>query len=292
VTYVKLWGTRGSIAAPGVKTARYGGNTSCVEVRHTDGTLLILDAGTGIRDLAAGLGSTARRIDVLLTHLHMDHIQGLGFFPPLENPEMEVHLWGPMSATHGLMTRLTRYLSPPLFPIYLRDLTWLQVHDLAVSEFEIGPFRISSSLICHTGPTLGYRISTHDATLAYLPDHEPALGVEGAYLSSDWTSGYSVASAADLLIHDGQYTDAQYVRSVGWGHSSIRQAVEFARLADVGQLVLFHHNPSHTDEDIDRIVDGVLAEVQPHFPVSAGKEGDTFDLVKAQRKTAPRKRAS
>jgi phosphoribosyl 1,2-cyclic phosphodiesterase len=279
VTYVKLWGTRGSVAAPGTDTARYGGDTACVEVRHTDGTLLILDAGTGIRRLGTSLDGGLRRIDILLTHLHMDHIQGLGFFAPLLDPEMEVHLWGPMSTTQHLGTRLTRYLSPPLFPVYLRDLPWLHMHDVSVSEFEIGPFRITSNLICHPGPTLGYRIATTSGTMAYLPDHEPALGVAGSFLSGEWTSGFSLANEVDILIHDGQYTDAEYASCLGWGHSSIRQAIEFASLSDVSRLVLFHHNPTHTDDDLDRLIEEAVADTRPTFRVTGGMEYATFELA-------------
>src|SRR5205085_8753800 len=113
---VTLWGTRGSLASPGPETARYGGNTSCVEVRGGDGSVLVLDAGTGIRRLGEALAANrSRRVDILLTHLHMDHIQGLGFFAPLRDPRVEAHIWGPASTTQSLWTRLTRYLSPPLF---------------------------------------------------------------------------------------------------------------------------------------------------------------------------------
>ena len=119
---VTLWGTRGSLAAPGPETVRYGGNTSCVEVRCADGTRLILDAGTGIRRLGGRIGPEAGRVDLLLTHLHMDHLQGLGFFRPLDEPGQEVHIWGPPSTTLDLRARLSRYLSPPLFPIRLREL--------------------------------------------------------------------------------------------------------------------------------------------------------------------------
>src|SRR5438094_1566688 len=174
---VTLWGTRGSLASPGPDAARYGGNTSCVEVRGSDGTVLVLDAGTGIRTLGKQLAGSARRIDLLLTHLHMDHIQGLGFFAPLRTPGIDVHIWGPASTTRSLWMRLTRYLSPPLFPVHLRDLEcMLELHEVPCGALEVGEFRIRSALICHPGPTVGYRIPTPTASLAYLPDHEPALG--------------------------------------------------------------------------------------------------------------------
>src|SRR5213593_2066954 len=141
--HVTLWGTRGSVAAPGPETARYGGNTSCVEVRGTDGTILVLDAGTGIRRLGAALPRGLRRVDLLLTHLHMDHLQGLGFFAPLYNPAAEVHLWGPASATLDLRQRLTRYLSPPLFPVQLRELPCdLRLHEVTCGDFAVGEFQI------------------------------------------------------------------------------------------------------------------------------------------------------
>src|SRR5512136_549441 len=153
---VTLWGTRGSLAAPGAETARYGGNTSCVEVRGRGGTVLVLDAGTGIRRLGKALPTNLSRLDLLLTHLHMDHIQGLGFFAPLHNPDLEVHIWGPASTTATLRTRLMRYLSPPLFPVHLRDLPCrLTLHEVPCGDFTIGEFQVASALVCHPGPTVG-----------------------------------------------------------------------------------------------------------------------------------------
>src|SRR5919109_943787 len=175
---VTLWGTRGSVAAPGPETARYGGNTSCVQVVGPDGTVVILDAGTGIRRLGAALPDSLDRVDLLLTHLHMDHLQGLGFFAPLYNPQVEVHIWGPASTTLDLRTRLTRYLSPPLFPVHLRDLPATELHEVPCEDFEIGELHISTALVCHPDPTVGYRIESRDAIIAYLPDHEPALGTK------------------------------------------------------------------------------------------------------------------
>jgi phosphoribosyl 1,2-cyclic phosphodiesterase len=137
-----LWGIRGSLATPGPETVRYGGNTACLEVRGADGTLVVLDAGTGIRRLGAAVGPEVRRLDLLLTHLHMDHIQGLGFFAPLYRPGLEVHIWGPHSATLDLHGRLTRYLSPPLFPVRLRDLPCqLTLHDVPLTPFALGDCR-------------------------------------------------------------------------------------------------------------------------------------------------------
>jgi phosphoribosyl 1,2-cyclic phosphodiesterase len=277
---VTLWGTRGSLATPGPETAYYGGNTSCVEVRGAEGTVLVLDAGTGIRRLGATFDPSVRRIDLLLTHLHMDHIQGLGFFAPLYNPDIDVHIWGPASTTLDLETRLSRYLSPPLFPIRLRDLPCKPVlHEVPLADFAIGEFRISSQLVCHPGPTVGYRIVSDNPSgtvLTYLPDHEPALGLRHFPLSPDWTSGYVLAEGADLLIHDAQYSDDQYWKHVGWGHCSLSQALTFATLAGVKHFVPFHHDPSHSDEEVDHLIAEGVAAADPAYPVTAAREGTTF----------------
>lgn len=275
---ITLWGTRGSLASPGPETARYGGNTSCVEVRGKDGTVLILDAGTGLRGLGLSLPKSLRRVNLLLTHLHMDHIQGLGFFGALRNPDMEVHIWGPASTTLDLRSRLTRYLSPPLFPVHLRDLTGsLFFHEVPQGNFDIGEFHISTALVCHPDPTVGYRIQSPDAVLTYLPDHEPALGAKKFPLSPDWTSGYKLAAGSDILIHDAQYTEDEYKTRVGWGHSSLAQAFEFAELAEVRTLIPFHHDPSHTDDILDDIINESIGLAQPGFAVMPGVEGATFE---------------
>lgn len=276
---VTLWGTRGSIAAPGAETARYGGNTACVEVRGTDGTVLVLDAGTGIRRLGTSLPHSVSRVDILLTHLHMDHLQGLGFFAPLYNPEAEVHIWGPASTTLSLQRRLMRYLSPPLFPVRLRELPCrLVLHEVPCGDFEVGEFHISSMLICHPGPTVGYRIATARATLAYLTDHEPALGRQQFPLAGEWTSGYAIAAGADLLIHDAQYSSEEYAYCVGWGHSAFEHALAFAALTKVKHFVPFHHDPAHNDDDLDRLSAEAVTVAAPSFVVSPGAEGAIFAL--------------
>ncbi len=274
-----IWGTRGSVASPGAETARYGGNTACVEVRGADGTVLVLDAGTGVRRLGARACESLRRIDLLLSHLHMDHIQGLGFFAPLYNADVEVHIWGPASTTMTLQKRLTRYLSAPFFPVHLRDLNCrLMLHEVPRGDFAIGEFRITSALVCHPGPTVGYRIASPTGTLTYLPDHEPALGVRQFPGSAEWTSGYALAAGVDLLIHDAQYTVDEYAERVGWGHSSAEDAVRFATLSGARRLLAFHHDPAHSDDDIDRLLADAITRAQPAMPVTAAAEGATFAL--------------
>jgi phosphoribosyl 1,2-cyclic phosphodiesterase len=278
---VTLWGTRGSLATPDPDMARYGGNTSCVGVVGREGTMLVLDAGTGIRRLAATISPAVRRVDILLTHLHMDHIQGLGFFAPLYRPGLEVHIWGPGSVTLRLQARLMRYLSPPLFPVTLAELPCrIQFHEVPCGEVDIGEFRVCSALVCHPGPTVGYRItSTTGRVLTYLPDHEPALSaLRFPTLPREWTSGGTLAADADLLIHDGQYSAAEYPGHCGWGHSSLDHTLGFGTLAGVKQLVPFHHDPGHTDLDLDHLLAEALDKAKPDYKVSAGIEGTVFPL--------------
>jgi ribonuclease BN (tRNA processing enzyme) len=213
---------------------------------------------------------------ILLSHLHLDHIQGLGFFAPLFRTDCEIHIWGPPSTTADLRTRLTAYLSPPLFPVRIPDLrSRVEFHDAGRQPWTIGSLKVHSASILHPGPTLGYRIEDADGrALVYMPDHEPALGGSEA---PRWTSGHGLAANADLLVHDAQYTDDEYRQRIGWGHSSIRQTVAFARRAGVLQLVLFHHDPEHDDEWLDRLVDEARAD-SGDLDLSAAQEGVTYSV--------------
>ncbi len=281
---VTIWGSRGSVASPGPDTIRYGGNTSCVEVRGDDGTLLVLDAGTGMRRLGSTLPEAIGRVDIMLTHLHMDHIQGLGFFAPLRRVGAEVHIWGPAGSTLSLRSRLGLYLSPPLFPVHIRELPCtLYFHELPNEQptIRIGEFEVSSAVVCHPDPTIGYRITSPSGTLAYLPDHEPALGLRDFTLPGEWVSGYSLAREADLLVHDAQYTTDEYNERIGWGHSSILQTFQFAELSHVRQLAPFHHDPTHDDDTLDRLISEVQQSKQWPFTVVPAAEGATYTLPNA-----------
>lgn len=275
---VQLWGTRGSLASSGPDTVRYGGNTASVGILGADGAILVLDAGTGIRRLGAAIDPSIERVDILLTHLHMDHIQGLGFFAPFFRPSGEIHVWGPASATMELRTRLTRYLSPPLFPVRIRDLdARVVLHDAPDQPVRIGGFEVVAQHVIHPGPTVGYRITADGSSVAYLPDHEPALAASRFPAEPHWTSGFDLAAGVDLLIHDGQYTDDERQARVGWGHSSVTEAVAFAELARARRLVLFHHDPSHTDATLDELTAQALAQAAT-IEVAGGREGDRYEV--------------
>jgi phosphoribosyl 1,2-cyclic phosphodiesterase len=251
---VKLWGTRGSIPSPGPETIRYGGNTSCVGVTLSDGSLLALDAGTGIRSLGLALAVEPARLHILLTHLHLDHIQGLVFFAPAFRAQTEIVIWGPASPEASLRDRIARYISAPLSPVEVRELPCdVSFRHCPQAEWEIGSARIRAASVAHRGPTLGYRIDDGDSSLAYIPDHEPALGADIDALDEDWISGFGLARDTSMLIHDGQYADAEYPDHVGWGHSSLSHALSFAKRTGAERTVLFHHDPLHSDARLDQL---------------------------------------
>jgi phosphoribosyl 1,2-cyclic phosphodiesterase len=251
---VKIWGARGSVPAPGPETNRYGGNTSCVQVTLDDGTVLVLDAGTGIRSLGVGMPAPGRPLHILLTHLHLDHIQGLMFFAPAFRPETEIVIWGPASPEASLQDRIARYISAPLSPIDVRELPCtVSFREAETTEWQIGPATIRAASVTHRGPTLGYHVESGGSSVCYIPDHEPGLGGSLADLDEEWISGFDLARDSTLLLHDCQYTDAEYPDHLGWGHSPLSDALTFARRTGVERLMLFHHDPLHSDDFLDAL---------------------------------------
>jgi ribonuclease BN (tRNA processing enzyme) len=233
-----------------------------VAVRLHSGETLVLDAGTGMRSLGVEMmRNLPSELHVLLTHLHLDHLQGLGFFRPLFDAGTTVHLWGPASPVQSLAERIALYLSPPLFPVRLADIPAHVVFHDEPQDVTIGSATLHASKVAHQGPTVGYRIEEGGRVLAYLPDHEPSLGVRLDDQPPTWISGHDVAHDADVLFHDAQYGDDEYPTHVGWGHSSVDHVVGFARKAGVDTLVLFHHDPYHTDEELDAL----LADARRRF---------------------------
>jgi ribonuclease BN (tRNA processing enzyme) len=262
----------------GPDTKLYGGNTACIEVLE-EGWLLVLDGGSGMQRMIVNNSRANRRVDILLTHLHFDHIQGLGFFKPLFDPSMDVHIWGPASSILSLQNRLRRYLSPPLFPVRLRDLPCnLILHEIENSFFEIGPFTIQSQYVIHTGPTVGFRVNGRHSVLCYIPDHEPALGRKGLLTDIKWLSGIDLALNANLLLHDAQYTSEEYKNKIGWGHSSMEDAALFASMASIDHLIFFHHDPSHTDDQLDKIYGEFKKRNNYSFQCEMAVEGMEIDL--------------
>lgn len=280
---VTIWGCRGSLATPGVETVRYGGNTSCVEVSTSDErTALVLDAGTGIRRLGLELAERGvEHVHLCLTHLHLDHLEGLRFFAPLWDERITLDVWGPPSPVVTLRERIARSFSPPLFPIDLRRVpARVSFRDIPRQPWAIDGVTLSAELVMHPGPTVGFRVEDGGATLAYLPDHEPALVGPIADRTRDWLSGGSIAADADVLLHDAQYFADEYYDRIGWGHSSVEDAVTYAHMVGARRLVLFHHEPDRGDSSLERLgaQARLLAAEGESEPVLA-REGMVLELA-------------
>ena len=298
-TRVKIWGARGSIPVPGPSTVRYGGNTSCVEVR-ADGELIVLDAGSGIRALGLALenefGSRPIKLTLLITHPHWDHIQGFPFFGPSYNDKNQIRIFGFDGADKGLVEILRNQMATPFFPIHLRDLRGkIEIERPDSMEFNIGKVRVSAKFVNHPGFCAGYRLFTTKGSVAYLPDNElyDAFKVHSA--GSDALSPEQARKRAkeeraalvtflhgcDILILDTQYTDKEYAAHVGWGHGSLSAAVALALDAEVRKLVLFHHDPEHDDTEIDgmlKTAQKIAASSGKSLDVDAAREGAEFTL--------------
>ena len=274
---IMLRGVRGSIPTTGPDTVYYGGNTSCAVASEHD-CMLVLDGGSGMQKFNLMQDTYIKRVDILLTHLHLDHIQGLGFFNPFFDPTLDIHIWGPVSNT-SLHSRLSRYLSPPLFPVLLRDLPCkLTLHEIGNSSFDIGHFHIESRYVIHPGPTVGYRIRGQQSVFTYIPDHEPMLGSKEFPADKRWISGMELAQDADLLLHDAQYSAQQYQYRMGWGHSSMDDVAKFTELAGVKHLLLAHHDPSHSDTDLNNLLEDLKKKNNYSFNYELAAEGMTIEL--------------
>lgn len=275
---ITIWGCRGSLPSPGPEKNIFGGNTSCVQLEYKN-TCLILDGGSGIQRLGAILDPKIKEVNILLTHLHMDHIMGLGFFQPMYNSKLKVNIWGPAGSAESLEHRLRRYFSPPLFPIRLNELpSHISIFEIHNSQFNIGEIQITSEYICHPGPTVGYRIEANNSVFAYMPDHEPALGSSHFPNLPEWTSGYNIAKNADLIFHDAQYKNSEYADRIGWGHSSFQDAIKFGILAKVKKMILFHHDPLHTDEQLFKLYYHTKDHMVVPFEVELGIEDKVYEL--------------
>ena len=270
---VKILGSTGSIASPGPDNVRYGGNTSSLHVMNDDGDHLLLDGGTGLRE-AGHTYPAEGAVHIVMTHLHIDHVHGLGFFRPLFQPGREVHLWGPATADHSFEEQLTVFFSQPLFPVEIPRLpAHVEVHDLPTGPFELPGFVVEAVPVAHPGPTVGILVSADEVSVAYLPDHEP--GFRHTEVDDD-SGAVRMCTGADLLVHDVMYLDADYVATKGFGHSSVGSAAEFvAGLSDLGTLVPFHQDPSYDDDTRDTLMEQ-LTDALPGVRMQPPHEGLTI----------------
>jgi len=302
---LKLWGVRGSLPVPGPATVRYGGNTSCVEV-CADGEIIVLDAGTGIRGLGLALekelGPQTIKLTLLITHTHWDHIQGLPFFSPAYNPKNQIRILGYEGARAGLSTILASQMETPFFPVSLRELpSHLAIEELKEMEFHIGKVKVQAKFANHPGICAGYRLFTSAGSIAYMPDNEPYEPLKLQVAQKDGIDGDEARNFAgaerdkmveflrdcDVAILDAQYTDEEYERHVGWGHSSLSSVVLLGLDANVKKVLLFHHDPSHDDDMIDRMVEqarGLVRKSGKPMVIEGAREGAEMLLEKKEPK--------
>ena len=294
---VKFWGVRGSIPTPGPSTVKYGGNTSCVEVR-ADGEIIILDGGTGLRPLGRQLVTEfdhqPLNLTLLLTHTHWDHIQGLPFFMPLYEPKNRLRILGYEGARHGLENVLTSQMETPFFPIGFRQVPAnVEIQELPDMKFDVGRVHVKACLANHPGICVGYRLETSAGSIAFFPDNEPHYGHSHAppVFGAGETTMVELARnedqkmlefvrGCDVLIMDSQYEREEYNSHRGWGHACLDDVVAFALEAKVKQLFLFHHDPEHDDARIGSMVAHAREVVRTKhgtLKVEAAREGETIE---------------
>jgi phosphoribosyl 1,2-cyclic phosphodiesterase len=258
----RCWGTRGSLPSPGPGTVRFGGNTSCVEVRDGQGGRLIFDAGSGIRPLGEAMAAAGEpcRADIFLTHFHWDHIQGLPFFRPFY-AESAVRIHGARQGSSGVQALVAGQMGPIYFPVPFDALTAdLEFHDVDEQPFERGAAVVSAHRVRHPTNAYGFRVDIGGRSLVYIPDNELANGEYD--VPGDWYASLCrFVADADLLIHDAMFTDEEYLAHVGWGHSTISHAVRLAEDAGVRRLLLFHHSPDRTDAALAELLDAARTEL-------------------------------
>jgi phosphoribosyl 1,2-cyclic phosphodiesterase len=287
--HLRFWGTRGSVPAPGAETVRYGGNTPCLEVRTETNGLVILDAGTGLRPLGrALLAEHADRpivADIFLSHAHWDHIQGIPFFEPIYESRNRFRIWAPSVLEQDIGRVVRSQMSPAVFPVAFADVR----ASVDFCEFPEGAwsgegYRITGFEVQHPGGALGYRLSGtgRDArSFVYVSDNELGSG-ELYRMADDWRRGLvEFIRGAVLLVHDSTYTAEEYQRHRGWGHSTDEEAVLLALDAGVEELVLFHHKPERTDDEVDRSVarcQALVASRGGHTRIRAAAEGLTLNV--------------
>jgi phosphoribosyl 1,2-cyclic phosphodiesterase/DNA-binding response OmpR family regulator len=289
--HVRFWGTRGSIAKPGSGTVRYGGNTSCVEIRSDSGTLVILDCGTGLQNLGQELireTSDAVTGHILISHTHWDHIQGIPFFEPFFIPGNEWDIFAPRGLNQSLKDVLAGQMEYTYFPITLDAFgSAIRYHDILEGSFSIDGIQVRSQYLNHPALTLGYRLEVDGSTVVYASDHEPftrQFSVENAQYSEQDQHHIDFLQGADLVIHDAQYTGEEYAKKIGWGHSSVEQVLDMCSLAGAKRLAITHHDPFRDDDGVDALQSYAreyAAKMDASLEVFAAQEGMTIELTSA-----------
>ena len=262
---VKFWGTRGSIATPGSKTVRYGGNTSCVEVRHED-SILLLDCGTGARESGLALSKEfqdrALTVNLFVSHTHWDHIQGFPFFLPAYSAGNSLRIYSVRGTDKSLKRIFTGQMDASYFPVSLGDMTASLEFNELEGPVTIGDAVISYIYVNHPGIAIGFRIDVDGRSIVYVTDHEPYSRLYGSSQQNRERDCEidAFAKGATLYIREAQYTEEEYASKRGWGHGTFSDALQSAHESGVATLAIFHHDPMHDDAMLDHIQD--LCRVQ------------------------------
>jgi phosphoribosyl 1,2-cyclic phosphodiesterase len=285
---IRFWGTRGSLPKPGPDTLRFGGNTSCIEVRTDAGSLVIIDCGTGIHGLGQLLTARAGpplRGNILISHTHWDHIQGLPFFAPLFSEGNEWDVYAPKGIGQSVQDTLGGQMQYAYFPVRLDQMgATIRYHELIEGEFEVGGVTVNTRYLNHTVPTLGFRLEADGAALVYASDHEPfqrdlASGV--GHIGGKDREHCEFLRQAHLVIHDAQFTFEEYQDKIGWGHSTVEYAVAVCKEAGAARLALTHHDPLRSDRELARIIDDICsrqASSEPTLEIFGAAEGQELEL--------------
>lgn len=272
---ITFYGVRGSTPCAGEATRRYGGNTACVVVRDEGADPILLDLGTGLRYFGEEHPDhEPLRAHALVTHLHWDHVQGLPFCRPLLRPGSSLSVHGPAHDGVGFDVGFDALMRPPFFPVTRADLSGdVHLHTLTEGVHEIAGATVTALEVPHTDTTFGYRVARGDRSVAYVSDHQQSP--DGASISA---AVLELCAAADVLIHDAQFTPEEFEAKSDWGHCTVQYAVRVAREAAVGRLVLFHHDPSHDDETLDRLLDEARELAGPGLEVLSAHEGLSLSI--------------
>ena len=284
-TKLKFWRVRGSIPTPGPKTIKYGGNTSCVEISFPNGEIFVLDAGTGIRELGEYLNKYIKpqKINMFISHFHWDHIQGLPFFAPLRDPNMQIIIYGCEEPDSQIKNILSNQMDSTYFPIELTDLAAkISFKSLEQGIYLIGDVEVETKYINHPGYALGYKFQYSGKNIVFISDNEPFFDDEmnmkkngnevihnmekisellpdeiekifNQFSESKTEKLIEFISGADIFIHDAQYTPQEYLERKKWGHSPYTYPIDLAIKANVKKLLLYHHDPQHNDDYMDKI---------------------------------------
>ena len=250
---IRCWGARGSIPVSGKNYLRYGGNTTCLEIRNNRDDILMVDAGSGIREAGnAFLADDRHDFTLLLTHGHWDHIMGFPFFKPLYRQNTNITVWGCAFAQDSIKEMLARVMSAPYFPINYDDIhANVNYADMCGDSYQLGDLTITPIALSHPNQGTGYKFAEAGRSFVFLTDNELGFRHEGGLPYDDYLQ---FCRGADLLIHDAEYRDEEYPKRRGWGHSTIEQVTRLAMDAGVKQLGLFHHNQDRLDAEIDDMI--------------------------------------